>query len=193
MKIIHLRANLAMNWRLYRLMLVKFPSQGFTMLEVLVAILMVFGFLMGTLNAMLAATVMQIKAERQAQATYWIQEDLENVRAAAGSQAADTIKCTSAFSTSYAGALNTSTVIPVIKYETTDSAPSYSIGASVLVATVTASSVAGKSYTMTRTTGGSNTNPNLLTISYTVNNSGDPDAIATLYTEVIPAQALSCP
>jgi Tfp pilus assembly protein PilV len=185
----------SLTWHLYRRVLTPAKSQGFTMLEVLAAMMIAFAFLMGTLNAMLAATMMQVKAERQAQATYWIQQDLENIQAQAGAQLPDPNKCTSVFSTSYAGSLNTSnasTGIPVVKFESTDANATYTTGTNSLVATAVATSITGKSYTMTRTTGGSNTNPQILTITYTVQNASDPDAIATLYTEVIPPKALSC-
>lgn len=60
-------------------------DQGFTMFEVLIALMMSFLFLAGTLNAMVISAVFQVKAERQAQASYWIQEDLEELRATAAS------------------------------------------------------------------------------------------------------------
>ncbi|MGA1622646.1 MAG: type IV pilus modification PilV family protein, partial [Synechocystis sp.] len=55
------------------------------MFEVLVALMMSFLFLTGTLNAMVVSAIFQVKAERQAQASYWIQENLEEVRATAAS------------------------------------------------------------------------------------------------------------
>jgi prepilin-type N-terminal cleavage/methylation domain-containing protein len=60
-----------------------FPNQGFTMLEVLAALMISFAFLMGALNGITMAVWMQVKAERQAQANYWIQQDLERVRSEA--------------------------------------------------------------------------------------------------------------
>ncbi|MEA5508633.1 prepilin-type N-terminal cleavage/methylation domain-containing protein [Crocosphaera sp. UHCC 0190] len=64
-------------------------NQGFSLLEVLVAILVSSAFLMGTLQAMTINTVMQVKAERQAQAGFWIQEDLEKVQAEASEMTFD--------------------------------------------------------------------------------------------------------
>ncbi|WLT37872.1 prepilin-type N-terminal cleavage/methylation domain-containing protein [Synechocystis sp. B12] len=40
-------------------------QQGFTMFEVLIALMISFLFLTGTLNAMVMATVMRVKAERE--------------------------------------------------------------------------------------------------------------------------------
>ena len=190
--------NSKLAWQLYRLAPPKPKGQGFAMLEVLVAMMITFGFLMATLNAMTAATMVQVQAERRAAALYWIQQDLENIQALADAQATDadgnpiTNECSSTFSTSYAGRLNTATAIPVAKYQSTDPSPTYTTGTNSLVATAVASSIIGGSYTMTRTTAGTDTNPQLLTIRYRVQNASDPDAIATLYTEVIPPRALNC-
>jgi hypothetical protein len=111
----------------------------------------------------------QVKADRQAKAVYWIQQDLENVRSLAAAQATDSTKCTAVFSTSYAGGLKTT----VDAVSTTTGRP-------------------GTDYTMTRTTGGSNTNAQILTISYTITNTSYTSSLATLYAEVIPPKALSC-
>jgi hypothetical protein len=125
---------------------------------------------MTSLNGLLYAAMFQVKADRQAKAVYWIQQDLENVRSLAAAQAQNSTKCTAVFSTSYAGALETT----------------------VDAITPGSKTFFGKDYTMTRTTTGSNTNPQILTISYTVSNASDPSSLATLYAEVIPPQALSC-
>lgn len=58
-------------------------NQGFTMFEVLVAILVSSAFVLGTLQAMVINAVLQVRAERKAQASFWIQEDLEFVKAQA--------------------------------------------------------------------------------------------------------------
>lgn len=146
------------------------------MLEVLAALMISFAFLMGTLNALAITALMQVKAERQAQAMYWIQQDLETIRAQAASQTVDSTKCTSIFSTSYAGALQNTLV-----GNTNTSAT-----------TITTKTLVNRTYTMTRITGGGNTNSQILTISYTVGNTGDASNLATLYTEIIPPNALSC-
>jgi hypothetical protein len=144
-------------------------DSGFSMLEVLVAMMVVFLTFMTSLNGLLYAAMFQVKAERQAQATYWIQQDLENVKSIAAAQATNTAKCTSVFSTSYAGALRTT-----LGATTTQTKP-----------------LVNTSYTLTRDTNVTDTNPQILTITYKVSNSSDI-TLATLYTEVIPPKALSC-
>lgn len=56
---------------------------GFTMLEVLVSIMVSIAFVMGTLQAMVVNAIFQVRAEREAQATFWIQQDMERVKAIA--------------------------------------------------------------------------------------------------------------
>jgi Tfp pilus assembly protein PilV len=146
------------------------------MLEVLVALMISFAFLMGTMNAMVIAAVMQVKAERQAQALYWIQQDLESVRAAADNfpDTSPTSSCgtlANAFTTASTGGL-----------------PAVSPSTQLLV---------NKSYVLERT---STASGNVLQLSYRVGENNGSGTIATttnsviasLYTEVLPAAALSC-
>jgi prepilin-type N-terminal cleavage/methylation domain-containing protein len=170
-----------------------FPNQGFTMLEVLAALMISFAFLMGALNGITMAVWMQVKAERQAQANYWIQQDLEMVKYQAATLTADpTNKCTSFFSTSYARALQTKSEIQSFIVRTSASS---SINGNIVTTTLTQPLV-NKPYQITRITNGSDTNSQLLTISYTVRDPNDNDPnknLATLYTEIIPAPAMACP
>lgn len=59
-------------------------EQGFTLVEVLVAILIATIFVTVTMQMMVIATVFKAKAQENTEATNWIQEDLENVRYQAG-------------------------------------------------------------------------------------------------------------
>jgi prepilin-type N-terminal cleavage/methylation domain-containing protein len=60
----------------------KLPKkeQGFTLVEVLVAILIATIFITVTMQMMVIATVFKVKAQENTEATNWIQGDLENVR-----------------------------------------------------------------------------------------------------------------
>ncbi|MGK7931990.1 MAG: hypothetical protein AB4041_11235 [Microcystaceae cyanobacterium] len=53
------------------------------MVEVLVSIMITMAFLMGTLQALLINAIFQVQSEREAQATFWIQEDMEKIKAVA--------------------------------------------------------------------------------------------------------------
>ena len=52
---------------------------GFTMIEVLLAILTITFFLTGTLQLIAINTLYKMKNKQEAQASFWIQEDLEEV------------------------------------------------------------------------------------------------------------------
>lgn len=60
----------------------KLPQQeqGFTLIEVLVAILITTVFVATTMQAMVIAAVFKARAKQYSEATNWIQEDLESVR-----------------------------------------------------------------------------------------------------------------
>ncbi|WP_228015236.1 type IV pilus modification PilV family protein [Synechocystis salina] len=159
-------------------------DRGFTMFEVLIALMISFLFLTGTLNAMVMATVMRVKAERQAQAGYWIKEDLERVRALAAN-----------FNPSTNNGCSDSTV--GAKFNTASAANSGLGNANNPETTTSARTILGRNASLSRTTTGAN---NVLQLTYTVidteivNTLEDPDknVIASLYTEVLPAAALTC-
>lgn len=60
----------------------KLPQQnkGFTLVEVLVAILLTTIFVAVAMQAVVLATVFKVRARKIAEATIWIQEDLEKVK-----------------------------------------------------------------------------------------------------------------
>jgi prepilin-type N-terminal cleavage/methylation domain-containing protein len=55
-------------------------EQGFTLVEVLVAILIITVFIATAMQAITIAAVFRVRAKQYSEATNWIQEDLENVR-----------------------------------------------------------------------------------------------------------------
>lgn len=59
-------------------------EQGFTLIEVLIAILIATIFITVAMQMMVIAAVFKVKAQENAEATNWIQEDLENVKYQAG-------------------------------------------------------------------------------------------------------------
>jgi prepilin-type N-terminal cleavage/methylation domain-containing protein len=161
-------------------------QQGFTMFEVLIALMISFLFLTGTLNAMVMATVMRVRAERQAQAGYWIKEDLENVRADAAAFL-DVSGCPN-IGTSYA---STGTMAP-------DDGIPLVVGTGTETATTNTKTILGRNTRLTRT---ATPVGNVLQLSYLVENTEIADTtenrrqrrLAELYTEVLPAAALDCP
>lgn len=53
---------------------------GFTLVEVLVGLLVIVGFISTAMQALVTATVFKVKGQELSEATTWIQEDLEQVR-----------------------------------------------------------------------------------------------------------------
>jgi Tfp pilus assembly protein PilV len=175
------------------------PDSGLSMLEVLVAMMVVFLTFMTSLNGLLYAAMFQVKGDRQAKAVYWIQQDVEQIKSIAASTTNPPIYangntqtctgtpnscCTTTISGStvtggFANALRVSTLLPSLTI-TTPANPN------------NPKPFFGKDYTMTRTPSVSPTNPQVLRITYTVRNSSDTSDLATLYTEILPAAALSC-
>lgn len=55
-------------------------ESGFSLLEVIIAILTITAFLTGTLQLMAVDALYKVRSERQAQANFWIQEDFEDAK-----------------------------------------------------------------------------------------------------------------
>lgn len=58
----------------------KTKQSGFTLIEVLVTILVVTGFVLGSLQAVVLATFFRVQAQDKNEALNWVQQDLELIR-----------------------------------------------------------------------------------------------------------------
>jgi len=168
------------------------------MLEVIIAILTITAFLTGTLQLMAVNALYKVRAERQAKANFWIQEDFEYVKALASSldvkSSPDYVKtdvCTG--TEGYATALRrqlTNTPIPTTLPPSTDQE-------------VETRPIVVKNYSLHRTFDitGQSANPHRLSINYRVEatdkNSKDypnqENVIAESSVEVIPDASFKCP
>jgi len=168
------------------------------MLEVIIAILTITAFLTGTLQLMAVNALYKVRAERQAKANFWIQEDFEYVKALASSldvksspDYVSTDVCTG--TEGYATALR--------RQLTNTPIPNTSIPTEKLVET--RAIVGKKNYSLYRTFDitGQSANPHRLSINYRVEatdkNSKDypnqEDVIAKSSVEVIPDASFKCP
>lgn len=138
-------------------------EHGFTLTEVLVAILITSVFVATAMQAVVVAAVMRVKAKRSAEATTWIQQDLENVKSSAATLAEDPSKCNT-----YGTYLQ-------------NNLPSFD-------ATKT---ISGKSFTLSRSPNPSN-NILQLTYTVTPQDDTN-SSVASIYTEIIPDAAFKCP
>jgi hypothetical protein len=167
------------------------------MLEVMVAMMVVFLTFMTSLNGLLYAAMFQVKADRQAKAVYWIQQDVERVKSLAASASTSTIYTSPPSGiTACSGTGNANTCFAGVTTYNNGFArrlegnlDGSSSGTNITVGT---QEFFGKSYQMIRNATGTNTNPQVLTITYTVREADDTTKVlATLYTEILPAAALS--
>lgn len=150
----------------------KSSQQGFTLTEVLVSILITTIFVAVAMQAIVLAAVMSLKAKQSAEATTWIQKDLESVKyqASLNQLPYNSNACDSG----YGASLNDTLEDP----EPTDK------------------TLVNKRFWIQRET---IPNENILGIIYRIvpDNNGSPgssdDAITTIYTEVIPDAAFQCP
>ena len=172
-------------------------DSGLSMLEVMVAMMVVFLTFMTSLNGLLYAAMFQVKADRQAKAVYWIQQDVERVKSLAASASTSTIYTSPPSGiTACSGTGNANTCFAGVTTYNNGFArrlegnlDGSSSGTNITVGT---QEFFGKSYQMIRNATGTNTNPQVLTITYTVREADDTTKVlATLYTEILPAAALS--
>jgi len=159
----------------------KLPKQeqGFTLVEVLIAILIATIFVTLAMQAVVIAALFKARAKQYAEATTWIQENSEFVRYRASeyekSASPYSSKCSATTATDgFAAGLLTD------------------IGGTPYTSSKT---ISGKGFTLTRT--GDYTNSSdpykIIKIDYTVAPSDGGSAIASLHTEVIPNAAFNCP
>lgn len=147
-------------------------QSGFTIIEILVGIIMATIFVLITSQAIAISAVFRVRAQREAEAVNWIQEDLENIKFASLGNLTATCDAT----TTTAGYGQTLINNVTANYPLTSSR-----------------TLLNKSYSMSRTLAVYNSAPfRLMTVSYSVSDPESGKVISTLYTEVIPDAALNC-
>ena len=162
------------------------------MLEVIIAILTIAAFLTVTLELMAFTALYKVRAERQAQANFWIQEDFEDVKYLAStlddsSSYVSPDVCTQGYATA-------------LRRQLTDTPPPADPPKEKLEAT---EEIVGKKYSLYRTfdiTNQSN-NPHRLRIDYRVEAKdqtpkdypNQENVIAKSSVEVIPDASFNCP
>ncbi|TRU84722.1 MAG: type 4 pilin [Microcystis novacekii Mn_MB_F_20050700_S1] len=167
------------------------------MLEVIIAILTITAFLTGTLQLMAVDALYRVRAKRQAQANFWIQEDFEDVKYIASSLDVNSSPANPNVSADvctgtegYATALRRQLTAPITPIPTEQ-----------LVAT---REIFGKNYSLYRTFNITNqsANPHRLRIDYRVqlatgqtpnNYPNQENVIAKSSVEVIPDASFQCP
>lgn len=156
-------------------------EEGFTLLEVLVAMLIATFFVIGSMQALVLATALRVKAQEKQRANQLIQEDIEQIRFEAEDLAPNNSLCSATdYLNSYAASLATSlsnVSVPTDK-QLLDGK--------------------GKTYRLSRTIDTANSTAKVLKINFEVKEWNGSTlvgkAIATDYIEVIPNAAIEeCP
>jgi hypothetical protein len=180
----------------------KLPSSesGFSMLEVIIAILTITAFLTGTLQLMAVNALYKVRAERQAKAYFWIQEDFENVKALASTLDVQSTPANPNVSADVCTNINQGYATALRRQLTATPLPT-PIPTEQLVATRT---IVAKNYSLVRTFNIANQedNPHRLRIEYEVRLAdaktandypNQENVIAKSYVEVIPDASFKCP
>lgn len=160
-------------------------AQGFTMLEVLAGIMMTAAFVAASLQLITVNAMFKVKAEREAQALFWIQENKEEIRATASSIPYLEANCPNGSGDSYAEVL-----WEQLEGDVT-TAKWYS---------QTQRKILGKDYQLQRRYSIDNNNSNVLKIEFVVVDTETEKPIigkdvnqALSIDEVIPEAAYACP
>ncbi|MGK7948667.1 MAG: prepilin-type N-terminal cleavage/methylation domain-containing protein [Xenococcaceae cyanobacterium] len=153
---------------------------GFTLIEVVIAMLVAFFFVIGSMQALVLATAIRVKAQEKQRANQLIQEDIEQIRFEAETLPQNHSLCSATeYANSYAASLKTrldNVAVPADK-QLLDGK--------------------GKTYRLIREYDTEESTAKILKIDFSVkewdgnNLVGDP--IETDYIEVIPNAAVECP
>lgn len=155
-------------------------ESGFTLMEVIVAALMVFLFVIGSMQALALSVAIRIKAQERQRADQLIQEDIEQIRLVAENMDVNHSLCSATtYSDGYAKALADDSDFPANNakkrlIEDVNTSPQYEIERTII-------------------TGSGGSTSTTLKLSYEVKEVGKSKVITTDYFEVIPNAAIQCP
>ena len=173
-------------------------DHGFTMVDVLAAILIATGFFLASLQAAMISTIFRVKADQSSQATVWIQENIEEVKFEANQLAYDSSYCGT-----YATQLN-DVIKPVDNTKTVNFGPAPGIDFEAVTPVNTSNpqlnpkKIGGNNVWLFRYT---EPDGNILKVTHlaVLDNNDSPsdpnipqNRLAEIYTEVIPDAVFKC-
>ncbi len=159
-------------------------NTGFTLIEVLVAMIVAAVFVSMTMQAIVTSAAFRVVATQYDEAVSWIQEDLETVV----NQAAQYEITTQPYSSRCLAALSSDGLAAGFLNDNIT-------GLGGTSTTIGPRALGGKNYTLTRTANYANSSDpyRLLNVTYQVTEQGESKPIATVNTEVIPHAVFKCP
>jgi prepilin-type N-terminal cleavage/methylation domain-containing protein len=158
-------------------------NKGFSLVEVMVGILILLGFVGAAMQTLVASAAIKVKAQERSEATVWIQQDIELIRYQASQLTANTALCSATSSTTgYADALR-------------DNIVGASTNATSTTAISKTSALGNRTYVVNRTISFKDVSPYVvMTVSYNVPSpTNAAQSLSQMYTEVIPDKAFQCP
>ncbi|MGK7937290.1 MAG: hypothetical protein AB4206_16105 [Xenococcaceae cyanobacterium] len=167
-------------------------DSGFSLMEVLVAALITFFFVIGSMQALVLATAMRVKAQEKQRASQLIQEYIEQIQFEAEDLATNHRLCSADAYDTDSSTDSTASPPVVDSY-----AQSLAVNLPSIPSDKQLLNGAGKTYRLTPTVDTSNSTAKILKISLDVKEFDGSDtvgnAIAEDYIEVIPNAAFECP
>lgn len=164
----------------------KLPDQGFLTLEIIVATIVAFGFLMFSLQTLAFAMMMKIQAQKDQRADQLIQEDIERLSSLSSTLTLnlDTNCTVNAYANGYAQGLWNALIAQVPAGDPNLTTPLLTGGTGGITLTLTRINLNADSTAPHRT----------IRLFYQVTSSDDPATIiASRIIEMIPEEALECP
>jgi Tfp pilus assembly protein PilW len=174
-------------------------NQGFTMVEVLVGLLLTVVFMGVSMQAMVSATAIRVRAQESSESANWVKADLtiitDQAKALGGYNS--TAGTYSSLDTSRCAATTASTGYAALLQSTADNNSDTTGADSTIGAEDTdpkRSSIGNREYTLRRRTSSTASAPQVLRVQYDVyRGTGTATTpIYSNYSEVIPGAALAC-
>lgn len=161
-------------------------EDGFTLVEVLVGLLVMVGFISTAMQALVTATVFKVKGQELSEATTWIQEDVEKVAFEANQLDFD--RSASKHTPELAACQ------AMTKDEGYAARLKEKINRDAPVDGNKSSTIGNRPYTLKRTAKLPDASPyTVLSLEYEVASADNPIPISIQYTTIIPDASLACP
>jgi type II secretory pathway pseudopilin PulG len=171
-------------------------SQGFTLVEVIVAALLTIVLTGVAMQTIVLATMVRVKAQESSEATNWIQEDYESIKLLANGE--DMGYCPTGSTTTGCAGISNNYITNTSKCNAASASSGYGKDLQDLVGVTEnitkASKIGQRPYVIQRVTDVVDAAPSTLKVTYSVYRGTDTTStpINTFYTEVVPGAAFSC-
>jgi type II secretory pathway pseudopilin PulG len=171
-------------------------SQGFTLIEVVVAALLTIVLTGVAMQTIVFATMVRVKAQESSEATNWIQQDYEDIKILANGE--DMGYCPTGSTSTGCTGISNNYITNTSKCNAVNAGSGYGKDLQDLVGVTEditkASKIGQRPYVVRRVTSVVDAAPSMLKVTYSVYRGTDTtsDPMNTFYAEVVPGAAFSC-